>query len=182
MPATVQATVLDAWPIVAAYQRYEPARSTLNRLLEDPAQRPIISAVNFAEVCYALARHTSPTDAAGIADYLRVALDVEETGTATAQAAGWIKHTYRVPLGDAFAAATALEHGSDLWTGDPDLLCSDRIWGAHDVRAPQDRTVAGPRRRPTAAGLADAEIVSLITAPLRAAAPPAHEGPDLGIS
>ena len=74
-------------------------------------------------------------------------LNVEELDAATAEAAGWIKHTYWMSLGDTFAAATVLKHGADLCTGDPELLCSDRIWSAVDLLAPQDRTPSTPYRR-----------------------------------
>ena len=49
-------------------------------------------------------------------------------------AAAWLKHTYQTALGDAFAAATALHHNAELWTGDPELLCVDRCWTVKDLR------------------------------------------------
>ena len=178
--APIRAVVLDTWPLIEAYAGNEPAKSTLNRLLDTPGARPTISAATFTEVCYIFARDYGQPAAADRADYLRTMLDIEALDTATAEAAGWIKHTYRMSLGDTFAAATALKHGADLWTGDRELLCSDRLWSVLDLRAPQDRTPAPPRRRVIAAHLSDQQLASLITGPLRTGRP-AAEGPVLGI-
>ncbi|MYE09042.1 MAG: type II toxin-antitoxin system VapC family toxin [Acidimicrobiaceae bacterium] len=54
--------------------------------------------------------------------YLRRALRVEEIDTRAAQTAAWLKHACRMSLGDTFAAATAIRHGCELWTGDAELL------------------------------------------------------------
>ena len=160
MPSPIRVVVLDAWPLIESYtQGREPAASMLDELLES-GTRPTISAVNFTEVCYGLARHDGPTAAAREIDFLRDFLDIEPLDDATTEAAGWIKHTYRISLGDSFAAATALKHGADLWTGDPELLCSDRIWSVLDLRAHQDRTPARPHRRPSAALLSDHQDVT----------------------
>lgn len=163
--------VLDAWPLIDSYARGQQLSATWDRLLESPGVRPKISTVNFAEVCYGLARLAGKTRAAREAHSLREFLDIEAPDDATAETAGWIKYTYRVSLADNFAAATSLKHSADLWTGDPELLCSDRVWSVHDLRVPQDRAPAGPGRRPNASHLSDRQVASLITGPLHSSRP-----------
>ena len=165
MPSPIGAVVVDSWPLIESYTRNQEPAAMLDELLEAGTQ-PTISAVNFTEVCYRLAHHAGVTQAARQIDFLRGFLNTEELDAATAEAAGWIKHTYWMSLGDTFAVATTLKHGADLWTGDPELLCSDRIWSAVDLRAPQDRTPSAPHRRTRASHLNDQQLVSLITGPL----------------
>lgn len=187
--APIRAVVLDSWPLIESYAGNEPAKSTLNQLLDGPGARPTISAVTFTEVCYIFARDYGQPAAAARADYLHDLLNIEPLDPATAEAAAWVKHVYDISLGDSFAAATALKHGAALWTGDPELLCPDRVWGVLDLRAPAARNVCPPRRRAAAAHLSDQQLVSLIAGPLHAAEPiaapqqpeaPAVEGPVLG--
>lgn len=52
-------------------------------------------------------------------------------------AAARLKRGWHLSPGDAFAAATALAHSAPVWTGDPELLTTDRMWQAHDLRSPQ---------------------------------------------
>ena len=172
MPERGPVAVLDAWPIIRHYDRDEPAATQVRDLLKRPGSRPVMSAVNFAEVCYTLANKYGPDIALGRSRYLRRALRVEDADARTAQTAAWIKHAYRMSLGDTFAAATAIRHGVELWTGDGELLCSDRVWAVRDLRPPEVRSDPGPRRRTE--GLADlgqAQLAAFIAAPLARAAP-----------
>ena len=111
------AVVLDTWPVVRLYDGTEPAATEVRDLLRRrPGPRPVMSAANFTEVCYILANDYGPEVALRRSQYLRRALRVEEIDTRTAQTAAWIKHAYRMSLGDTFAAATAVRHGCELWT------------------------------------------------------------------
>lgn len=69
-----------------------------------------------------LARLRARCSASRRSRYLRRALRVGEIDTRAAQTAAWLKHAYRMSLGDTFAAATAIRHGCELWTGDAELL------------------------------------------------------------
>lgn len=140
--------------------------------------RPVISAVNFAEVCYTLANTYGPELALSRSRHLRRALQVEGIDTLTAQAASWIKHAYRMSLGDTFAAATAIGHGAELWTGDAELLCPDRVWVVRDLRHPDLRSDPEPRRRPNNLSDLDQDhLTAFIAAPLARSAPRRRGGP-----
>ena len=167
MSEPIQVGVLDAWPLIETYTRGQQLSAVLERLLDSSRIRPKISTVNFAEVCYTLARHAGTARAAREVRFLRKFLDIEAPDEATAEAAGWIKYAYSVSLADSFAAATSLKHNADLWTGDPELLCSDRVWSVHDMRVPQDRVPAVPGRRPSISHLSKHQLASLIIGPLR---------------
>ncbi len=178
MPERAPAVVLDTWPIIRHYDR-EPAAPEVRDLLRRRAGlRPIISAVNFAEVCYILANTYGPEPALSRSRYLRRALRVEGIDTRTAQAASWIKHAYRMSLGDTFAAATAIRHGTELWTGDAELLCPDRVWAVRDLRHPDLRSDPDPRRRPdNLPDLDQAHLAAFIAAPLARSVPRRRGGP-----
>lgn len=166
------AVVLDAWPVVRLYDGTEPAATEVRDLLRRPGPRPLMSAVNFAEVCYTLANDYGPEVALKRSRYLRRALRVEEIDTRTAQTAAWIKHAYRMSLGDTFAAATAIRHGCELWTGDAELLCPDRVWTARDIRHPDLSAAADSRRRPDRLSHLDqANLAAFVAAPLARRAP-----------
>ena len=60
---------------------------------------------------------------------------VEISDPELALCAAHIKHAYWVSLGDAYAAATAIRHDAELWTGDTKLLCEDSVWRVRDLRS-----------------------------------------------
>ena len=87
------AVVVDTWPVMRLYDGTELAATEVRDLLRRrPGPRPVMSAVNFAEVCYILANDYGPDVALRRSRYLRRALRVEEIDTRTAQTAAWIKH------------------------------------------------------------------------------------------
>ena len=142
------AAVLDAWPLVRHYDGNEPAASRVRDLLHrSGGTRPVISSVNLAEVGYTLANLYGATAAQQASRDLLGLMRVEAPDSRSAQAAAWIKHAYKMSLGDAFAVATALRHGVELWTGDPELLCPDRVWTVRDLRRPEDLSIPEPGRR-----------------------------------
>ena len=49
--------------------------------------------------------------------------------------AATLKSEYAMSYADAFAAATAIAHDAELWTGDPELLRPDAPWRWRDLRA-----------------------------------------------
>ena len=167
VPERETAVVLDTWPIMRLYDGAEPAATEVRDLLRGPGPRPTISAVNFTEAVYILANDYGPDSALRRSRYLRRALRVEAVDVRTAQAASWIKHAYRMSLGDTFAAATAIRHGASLWTGDAELLCPDRVWAVRDLRHPDHRSDPDPGRRPDRlAGLDQGHLAAFVAAPL----------------
>lgn len=129
--------MLDAWPVVEHFKGGEPAAAELAELLVHNRSRPpVMSAVNFTEVCAELAGRVGPVATMQAADDLRRLVSVRPPDHRIAQAASWLKHAYYMALGDTYAAATAISLDAELWTGDPELLCADRIWRARDLRPP----------------------------------------------
>ncbi|MCY4424199.1 MAG: hypothetical protein OXC06_14155 [Acidimicrobiaceae bacterium] len=132
--------VLDAWPIVRQAEGIEPADEAI-RELWDPlsARRFAVSVVNLTEAWLGVAAHDGVAGAEALAIRLERAVDIDRGSEATAKAAAWIAHAYDVSLGGAYAAATAMGLEAELWTGDPQLLCEERIWNARDVRSESQR-------------------------------------------
>jgi predicted nucleic acid-binding protein len=45
-----------------------------------------------------------------------------------------LKANHHLSYADAFAAATAIAHDAELWTGDPELLLGGAPWQWRDLR------------------------------------------------
>lgn len=136
MPTQRQA-VLDAWPIVQQVEGVEPVVETIGDLLDLlSANRFAMSAVNVTEAWLGVAAFDGVAGAEAFVIRLEQAVEIDRGSEATAKAAAWIAHAYEVSLGGAYAAATAMSLEAELWTGDPQLLCDDRIWDVHDLRSP----------------------------------------------
>lgn len=134
MPAGPTAAVLDAWPVLERYAGNEPSATAIEVLLSTGNTPAIMSTVNFGEVYWSLLRDRGPEVAERDAAWLRQLLVLEPVTVELAVAAARIKCAYRMSLGDAFAAATAMIHAAPLWTGDAELLCEDRTWQVSDLR------------------------------------------------
>ena len=97
--------VLDTWPLIEHYEGNEPAAAQVDELLARRRPWPVMSAVTFAEVHYTLANLYGASAAEEETRQLRRLLRVETLDIRTAEVAAWVKHTYRMSLGDTFAAA-----------------------------------------------------------------------------
>lgn len=146
--------VLDAWPIVEYYGGNDPSAETVEELLSDISTAAVISSVNFAEVYSAVA--TKVQDFAVASHFVRKlkeVVHVVEPSPEISELAALIKHCYHMSLGDCFAAATAIAFSSglwfsktrwysddqptsfvELWTGDCELICENRVWRVRDLR------------------------------------------------
>ena len=112
----------------------EPAASAIDELLKHPGAA-IMSTVNHAEVCWGLIRDIGPQAARPYLAMLPQLIDLQAPSPQVAEAAARIKLGWAdLSMADAIAAATAIAHGLELWTGDAGLLCADRAWKAHDLR------------------------------------------------
>lgn len=126
--------VLDTWAVLGYLLDEEPAASRVERVL---AERPVMSWINLGEVYYILIRrHGMPAAVEAVRD-LRSALHVELPAEHVVEQAARIKAEYRMSYADAFAAATAIRHHGELWTGDPELLVPGAPWRALDLRTPR---------------------------------------------
>lgn len=112
------------------------------RDLLDPlsAKRFAMNVVNLTEAWLGVAAFDGVAEAEAFVIRLERTVDIDRGSEATAKAAAWIAHAYEVTLGGAYAAATAMSLEAELWTGDPQLLCDDRIWDAHDLRSASQRS------------------------------------------
>ena len=124
--------VLDAWAVLCLLQEEGPTARRVHRLLT--RQRPVMSWVNMAEVAYVLRRAHGPEEADRTVRDLQGQLEVEDATGERALAAAALKADLGLPLADAFAAATAMAHEAQLWTGDPDLLGGGVLWDSVDLR------------------------------------------------
>ena len=120
----MRATVFDSYAVLALFF-HEPGAERVKELLNDAAGvgRPIlITAVNWAEVLYRVAREQGDT---GVADAKRfeatMPVDVVTADLALAELAAEYKAAHKMSLADAFAAALAKQRKAVLVTGDPDF-------------------------------------------------------------
>lgn len=124
--------VLDSWAVLTLLQDGRGA----SRVAQELTRRPIMSWINVGEVLYVLRRRHGAGEAdATVRDLVRL-LHVELPGEAVIRAAAAVKAEHRMSYADAFAAATAVRHDSELWTGDPELLVPDAAWRPVDLRVP----------------------------------------------
>jgi predicted nucleic acid-binding protein len=93
-----------------------------------------MSWVNVGEVFYVLRRIYGDEDAAGAVRDMRREIHCELPDENRVLEAARIKAEHRLSYADAFAAATAVAHDAELWTGDPELLIADADWRWLDLR------------------------------------------------
>jgi predicted nucleic acid-binding protein len=124
--------VLDSWAVIRHLEDAAPAAGVVGALLE--TQRPVISWINLGEVFYVVRRLHGEDHAAETVRDLREALEPELPTAERILAAARIKSDYPLAYADAFAAATAMAHQAELWTGDPELLLDGSPWLWRDLR------------------------------------------------
>ncbi len=123
--------VLDSWAVLCLLQGEGPGAERVERVLPE---RPLMSWINLGEVLYILLRRRTRAEAEAAVRDVAALVDVELPSEAVVRLAAEIKADYAIAYADAFAAATALSHDSQLWTGDPELLVQDTPWKAMDLR------------------------------------------------
>ena len=148
--------VLDAWPVVEYYEGYDPSASEIEVLLDDDSVTVVMSSVNVAEIYSAVAGNVEDFNKALVfMRDLREVVSVLEPTFEIAELAALLKHCFHMSLGDSFAAATSIAVSSgpwprasfaqgekepelyvELWTGDSELVCADRVWRVRDLRTP----------------------------------------------
>jgi predicted nucleic acid-binding protein len=127
--------VLDSWAVLCLLQGDGPGAARVERALAD---RPVMSWINLGEVLYILLRRRGAAEAAETVRDLRAALAVELPTESVVRQAAAIKAAHPMAYADAFAAATAVAHDGELWTGDPELLVPGAPWSPLDLRACSD--------------------------------------------
>jgi predicted nucleic acid-binding protein len=124
--------VLDSWAVLRYLEDADPAAAEVAGLLD--GERPIMSWINLGEVFYVVRRLHRDAEAAGTVRDLRDVLDAELPTAGRVLAAARIKADHPLAYADAFAAATAVAHEAELWTGDPELLVDGAVWRWRDLR------------------------------------------------
>jgi len=122
--------VLDSWAVLSLLQGAAGA----DRVEKQLSSRPVMSWVNLGEVLYVLIRRRGRADADEAVRDLRHVLEVELPTEAVVRQAAAVKAAYPMAYADAFAAATAMAHDAELWTGDPELLVEGAPWRPFDLR------------------------------------------------
>jgi len=123
--------VLDSWAVLCLLQGEDPGAKRVERALAD---RPVMSWINLGEVLYILLRRRTQTESVAAIRDVQSVVTVELPSEAVVRQAAAIKATHAMAYADAFAAATALAHDGQLWTGDPELLIPAAPWHVVDLR------------------------------------------------
>jgi predicted nucleic acid-binding protein len=126
-------TVLDSWAVIRYLEDAAPAASQVGTLLA--MERPVMSWINLGEVFYVVRRLHGEDEAAETIRDLRGALEPELPTTERVLSAARIKSEHPLAYADAFAAATAMAHDAELWTGDLELLLEGSPWRWRDLRS-----------------------------------------------
>jgi predicted nucleic acid-binding protein len=124
--------VLDSWAVLAYLHDRMPASALVADLLEH--EQPVMSWINLGEVFYIVRRRQGETQAETVVRDLRDVIHCELPDEGCVVAAARIKAEHPMAYADGFAAATALHHDAELWTGDPELLVAGAGWRWRDLR------------------------------------------------
>ncbi len=125
--------VLDSWAVIRFLEGVDPAAGQVATLLD--VQRPVMSWINLGEVFYVIRRAAGEEAAASTIRDLRDVLSAELPVESRIIDAARIKAQHPMAYADAFAAATAIAHAAELWTGDPELLIAHAPWRPKDLRS-----------------------------------------------
>lgn len=123
--------VLDTWAVIGLLNA-DPGGESVNALLK--TARPVMGCINLGEVDSLVYRRRGEREANRAVSDLRSLLTTDEATAARVLEAARMKANHRLSCADAFAAATAIAHDAELWTGDPELLVTDAPWRWHDLR------------------------------------------------
>jgi predicted nucleic acid-binding protein len=124
--------VLDTWPVLRFLRDDGVTAEEVAVLLDQ--QRPVMSWVNLGEVFYVLHRVFGEAAAVDAVRDMRREIVCELPDEERILQAARIKAEHSLSYADAFAAATAVAHDAELWTGDPELLVEDAPWRWLDLR------------------------------------------------
>jgi uncharacterized protein len=125
---SVMRVVLDSWAIIRMLDGTEPTASKVDRQLDrgDVA----MSWINLGEVYYVLRRREGEDAARRTIQDIEAKVNAILPDRSIVIKAATIKSEYPMSYADAFAAATAIQLSSTLWTGDPELLVEGAEWHA----------------------------------------------------
>ena len=126
------AVVLDTWPVMQMLEGEQPAATLTTELID--RESPTMSWINLGEVYYTVRRRRGARTAEDVLRRLTGNISAELPTAERVVEAAAIKAEFPLSYADAFAAATAIAHDAELWTGDPELLLPDALWRWRDLR------------------------------------------------
>ncbi len=116
--------VLHSWAVMAWLKGEQPAAAQVRILFEAVYRRErhlAMSVVNMGEVFYLSAKAKGLTYGERVLENLRSRVRTISVNDDQVMQAAGLKARYQISYADAFAAATAMNRGSALMTGDPEL-------------------------------------------------------------
>jgi predicted nucleic acid-binding protein len=125
--------VLDSWAIMRLLDGTEPAASRVQAIID--SGEAVMSWINLGEVLYVLKRARGAEVAEQTIRDIESVVRAMLPDRALVIDAAAIKSANRMSYADAFAAATAVQLGAPLWTGDPELLVAGAPWHPYDPSA-----------------------------------------------
>ena len=127
------AVVLDTWPIMQMLDGEQPVASQVSELIS--RESPKMSWISLGEVFYTVRRRRGARTAEDVLQRLMGNVSAELPTAERVIEAATLKSEFAMSYADAFAAATAIAHDAELWTGDPELLVPGAPWRWRDLRA-----------------------------------------------
>ncbi len=126
------AVVLDTWPVIRMLDGEQPVAAQVADLIG--RETPWMSWINLGEAYYTMRRQQGAFAADEVLHMLTGGILAELPTPERVIEAATIKSEFPMSYADAFAAATAIAHDAELWTGDPELLVPDAPWRWRDLR------------------------------------------------
>lgn len=114
------AACLDSWAVLSWLDGDEPAAGRVAEVLG--RERPVMSWVNLVEVNYRVARDHGWDEAEHTLNDLRGRVSEDLPGVSAMRAVARLKAEHPIALADCFAVALAVRTGTDLLTGDPEII------------------------------------------------------------
>lgn len=116
--------VLDSWALLAYFEG-EPAGAKITELLKEAAEKGknlLVSVINWGEVLYVIESRYSKDKRDEVERLMnQMHLEVVDADKELTRTAAHLKATEKLPYGDSFAAALAVNRKAELVTGDKDF-------------------------------------------------------------
>ncbi|HXR31290.1 MAG TPA: PIN domain-containing protein [Solirubrobacterales bacterium] len=114
------AACLDSWAVLSWLDGDEPAAAKVAEAFAQ--ERPPMSWVNLVEVNYRVARDHGWHEAEQTLSDLRSRVTEDLPGVSAMRAVARVTADHPIALADCFAVALAARTGTDLLTGDPEII------------------------------------------------------------
>lgn len=125
--------LLDSWAVLRLLEDAHPAAAAVAAALggDDDV---VMSWINLGEVHHVVRRVHGEAAAMEVVRDLQPRVRPLLPDADLVLAAARFKADHAMSYADAFAAASAVTHDAELWTGDPELLLAGAPWRWRDLR------------------------------------------------